>query len=98
MQRIFLSWTRAIAPAVAAVVYLVVEAVSPSDRVLHLLAILLLSVIAGVAYRLATRRYPRTAILRVALPIDTLLIAGMTVALGRPGLLAIAYFWSIALA
>jgi hypothetical protein len=98
MQRIFLSWTRAIAPAVAAAVYLVAELISPSDRLVHMLAILGASVVAGVAYRLATLRVSRTRVLRVALPIDTLLIAGMTVALGRPGLLAIAYFWSIALA
>jgi signal transduction histidine kinase len=98
MQRIFLSWTRAIAAAVAAAVYLVVELISPSPRLVHMLLMLAASAVAGVAYRLATLRFSRTSILRVALPIDTLLIAGMTVALERPGLLAIAYMWSIALA
>jgi signal transduction histidine kinase len=98
MQRIFLSWTRAIAAAVAAAVYLVVELISPSPRLVHMLLMLAASAVAGVAYRLATHRFSRTSILRVALPVDTLLIAGMTVALERPGLLAIAYFWSIALA
>jgi signal transduction histidine kinase len=98
MQRIFLSWARAIAAALAAVVYLVVELVAPADRVLGMIVILCASVVAGAAYHLATRRFSPTTVLRVALPIDTLLIAGMTVALGRPGLLAIAYFWSIALA
>jgi signal transduction histidine kinase len=98
MQRIFLSWARAIAAALAAVVYLIVELVAPADRVLGMIVILCASVVAGAAYKLATYRFSPTTVLRVALPIDTLLIAGMTVALGRPGLLAIAYFWSIALA
>jgi hypothetical protein len=34
------------------------------------------SAVAVVAYRLATLRFSRTSILRVVLPIDTLLIAG----------------------
>jgi signal transduction histidine kinase len=98
MQRIFLRWGRPIAPGVAALVYVVVELISPSRQVLDMLFVLVGSLGAGIFYMVAKRVWGPTPVLRVALPVDTLLIAGMTVALGRPGLLALAYFWSIALA
>jgi signal transduction histidine kinase len=98
MQGVFLRWARPLAPAFAAAVYGILELVHPAPRVLHIIYVLLASIAAGVLYRLAAERFAPRDVLRVALPLDTLLIAGMTVALGRPGLLAIAYFWSVALA
>ena len=72
-------------------------ALSPSDRVAKITVPLGASVVAAGLYSLAARRWSTVAVLRVALVVDTLLIATMTAALERPDVLAIAYFWAPAL-
>jgi hypothetical protein len=86
MQHVFLRYARPLAPATAALVYLV----APSRGVRDILFVLLASVGAGITYLVASRIWSSTQVLRVALPLDTLLIAAMTVSLGRTDSLALA--------
>jgi signal transduction histidine kinase len=98
VERVFLHWARPLAPALCIVVYGLVELVrpdTPADRILLPLA---LSVVAALAYLALLPRLGVRRVLHVLVVVDTLLIAAMTAALGDPEVLAIAYFWSIAVA
>jgi signal transduction histidine kinase len=97
-RHVFLLWARPIAALLALVAYGAVELVRPSSTVDRELAIVGVSLAAAGLYVLAARRFDDESVLRVALPLDTLLIAALTLAVGRPELVAVAFFWSIALA
>jgi signal transduction histidine kinase len=97
LQRLFLLWGRPIAPLAALAVYAIADAASPSSRADHMVALLVLAEVLALGYRLASIRLPPANVLRVALALDTLLIAALAVASDRPGAIAIAYFWPIAL-
>ena len=86
------------APLVALAAYGVVELVSPSREVEQIMFVLGLSVLAALLYIAAARVVSLENVLRAMLFVDTMLLAGMTAALERPDVLAIAYFWSIGLA
>jgi signal transduction histidine kinase len=60
--------------------------------------ILGLSLAAAIVYAFAARRRPLVAVLRVALFVDTALIAAMAAALDRGELLALGFFWPMAFA
>lgn len=98
MQRLFLTWARPVAPALCLVAYGIFALVRPETNAERILPLLGLSVLAGIGYGLAARRFGAEPVLRVLLVVDTLLLAAMTAALARPDELAIAYFWSIGLA
>jgi signal transduction histidine kinase len=75
----------------------VADIVRPTDRTTHMIELLVGSILLGVVYVFAARRFSTEAVLTVGLALDTLLIAAMTAAVGVPALLAAPYFWSIAL-
>jgi signal transduction histidine kinase len=62
------------------------------------LALLGASLVAAIAYALASRRYPPANVLRVSLVTDTCLIAAMAATLEREELIALGYFWPMAFA
>lgn len=97
LQRLFLFWGRPIAPAAALLTYGVVDVLRPSDRATHMVELLVGSILLGVVYGLAARRFSTEGVLRAGLALDTLLVAAMTVVVGSPALLAAPYFWAIAL-
>ena len=97
-QRLFLRWGRPLAPAATFVVYAIVALVRPESPASGILLPLGVSVGAGLGYAALLPRLGPVRVLRLVVVVDTLLIAWMTVALGRPDVYAIAYFWSIAIA
>lgn len=97
LQRLFLLWGRPFAPVAALLVSVVVEAKAPSARAQHLIALVVVLMVLALGYRLLALRLSPAFVLRVALALDTLVIAAMTIATHRPGAVAIAYFWAIAL-
>jgi signal transduction histidine kinase len=97
-RHVFLTWARPLAPALAAIAYGVYYVVRPDAAIRHEVMLLLLSVALALAYIWLARLRGDLTALRVALPLDTLAIAAMTLAIGDPELVAIAYFWSVGLA
>ena len=97
-QWLFLRWGRPVAPAATLIAYATVEALRPETAADRMLLPLAVSVAVGVGYALLLPRLGAVAVLRALVVLDTLLIAWMTVALGRPDVLAIAYVWSLAIA
>ena len=95
---LYLRVLRPLAPALAIATYAVLYLERPEAAVLHIMGVLTLSLIASASYVVAVRWVPLLTVLRASLVIDTLLVAGMVAALARPDALAIAYFWSVALA
>ncbi len=91
-------WARPAAPAVCLAAYGIFALLKPETNAFRILPVLGLSVLAGLAYAGTARRIGPEPVLRALLVVDTLLLAGMTAALGRPDQLAIAYFWSIGIA
>lgn len=98
MQRLFLRYVRPLAPLLCLVVYLGVWLVERSARAAHLMEVLVASIALSVVYLAALRRFPAAAVLRIALPLDTVLVGLLTLTTDRPASVSIAYFWSIAIA
>jgi signal transduction histidine kinase len=95
-ERIFLYWARPAASLIAFVFFGLLDAATGEVGGVFL-SILALTLPAAVLYALAARHYAPASVLAVGLAVDTLLIGAMGAALHRPDLIAIGYFWSIAL-
>jgi signal transduction histidine kinase len=95
-ERIFLHWARPAASLIALAVFGALEAAT-GDVGWPFLVILALTLPAAAAYIAAARRYPPATVLGVGLAVDVILIGAMGATLHRPDLIAIGYFWGIAL-
>jgi signal transduction histidine kinase len=98
-QRLYLTWARPAASVVALAAFGGLALASPQSSPGALVFLLLgLSLAAAVVYVVAARSRPLTSVLRVALFVDTALIAAMAAALDRGELLALGFFWPMVLA